>query len=120
MRRKLRCRHHRIVGYDHIACTVIKDTDDRAVRHRVTRQITHTLLGTFAVEIASLQARKHCSDLPYIADSRHITDLVIDMLGHIDGYIAAVTFSPTLFPKISGRLGHLPYGGGQRRTVFQY
>ena len=69
--RQFRCRKHRIVRYDFIAAAVFRDSDDGAVFHRESGEVTHTLVGSLAEEPAAFQVRQLRPERFHFADCRH-------------------------------------------------
>ena len=116
----LRGGHNGVVGNDLVVLAVVEDADDRAVVHRPTRQIAHTLLRTLAVEVATLQHRQMHTDGDRLADCGQGTDLVINVFGDIERDVTAITLRPTLLPQVAGHLGGLPYGVLECRAILKY
>ena len=117
VRRQFRCRSHRLISDNHIAGTVIQDTDNRAILHRPTSQIAHALISSLAVEIASFQIRKSHTDRFNFTDRFHLTDFIVYKLCDINSDITTVTFSPSFLPQVSGNFCYLVYFFGKSRTI---
>ena len=119
MGRKFGSRHHRMIGNDDIAGTVIQNTNHRTVLHRPTGQIAHPFIGALAIEIAIFQIRKSSTDLFHFADGRQCFYFIVYKFSNIQGDITAITFGPPFLPEISGNLCHLIDCISQCRTVFE-
>ena len=100
--------------------TIIRDADNRAIAHGAACQITHTLLRTLAVEVATLQMGKVHTHSDGSADCRQGADSIIDMLGNVHRYITTVALGPAFLPEITGNLCHLHDLMLQGRAIFQY
>ena len=98
---------------------VISYANDGAIGHRVTGKVPHPLLGTLAVEPATLQGRKHETYFAGLGNGRHCTHPVIHIFGDIDSDISAVPLGPALGPEIAGSLGDLPHGIAESLSVIE-
>ncbi len=97
---------------------VIGDADHRTVGHRLAGEITHTLVGAFAEEIASLEVGKSHADRSGGSDGRHGADRIVDIFGYVDCDVASVTFGPSLFPEIAGYFSYFFNLGCEHGAVF--
>ena len=120
VRRKLRSRFYGVVGNDNIRGAVVEDTDNRAVLHRATSQVTHTHICALAVEVATLQVWQLRTNRIDLADCRQCLYLIIHKLRDINGDITTITLCPTLLPEITCHFGNLLDLGSECRAIFQY
>ena len=86
---------------------VVENTDDTAVLHGPACKVTHALAGAFAEEIGTLEVWQLLPDGDRLADSRHLTDLIVNEVGDVHRDIATIAFCPSVLPQIAGDLRNL-------------
>lgn len=101
---------HGIVGYHLVVGAVGQDAYHRTVVHRPSCQVAHAAACALAEEHTAGDVRQSHAYLGHRADGLHAPyTLQINMLGDVDGDIAAITLSPAFLPKIAGHFGGFEY-----------